>query len=222
MSINRQYEALVPHVRMMTLFPVVLLSLLQGSVTTTTIKTILPQKLLKARYDCPATSNITTASSGFIPCANYIIKYVYGGFSYDMVGGICILVKRNSYGKDPCWRIVPQNSGSDAWWRSAMKKGSNINDSSSFYLSLIHFARPRQVPRFCCTIDNFVNCLRWSYFNSRSRRFEKLVHPELNDPDVSNFFLQSFFFHASSHWTSKYSVYKSVLLITLYLSLFKQ
>ncbi len=109
MGINGQNEALVPHVRMVTLLFVVLLSFLQGSVTTTIIETIEPHEAFEMRLDCPEMSSKTLPATNFVDCGEYMIFFNYGGFRYDKDVGECAFFTRNSYGKSSCWRRVPQN-----------------------------------------------------------------------------------------------------------------
>ncbi len=86
MGIKRQCEALVPHVRTMTLLPVVLLSLLQGSFTKT-VKTVLPQYTFEKFNDCLLDSSKKTQATSLLGCAGKMIGTHYHGFSYSLSHG---------------------------------------------------------------------------------------------------------------------------------------
>ncbi len=97
-----------------TFIHVVLLPILQGSVTTTTIKTVVPHEAFDMRHDCPEMSSKTLPATNFVECGEYMLTLNYGGFRYDKDVGECTFFTRNSYGKGSCWRRVPQNWGNDA------------------------------------------------------------------------------------------------------------
>ncbi len=80
LGINKQTEALFPHVGTMTFLSFVLLLLLQGSVTTTTIKTTLSHQTFEVRNDCPVERPGDTQSDGPIACGLRASSINFEGF----------------------------------------------------------------------------------------------------------------------------------------------
>ncbi len=110
-GISRQAQALFPHATTMTLLAVVLLSLLLGSVTTTTIKTVLPQKTFELRNDCPFLTLTDRRTNGTIACGLLSLNFIGSDFRfwYHTDRGICAILVPHEYGKEQCWARVPQN-----------------------------------------------------------------------------------------------------------------
>ncbi len=98
------HEAFIPHVKTMLLLPVVLLSVLQGSVTKT-VKTVVPQYTLE-RSICQGLIAEYTQASSIFGCAAQLINTNYHGFWFLADTGTCKFFTEPSEYKTPCWKLV--------------------------------------------------------------------------------------------------------------------
>ncbi len=92
----------------MTLLLVILLSLLQGSLSKT-VKTVLPHYTLEMRNDCSTDYSLVTPAASIIDCGIKMIDNNLDAFYYDMDMKGCALYNRENKGPLKCWRLVPSS-----------------------------------------------------------------------------------------------------------------
>ncbi len=106
MGINIQKkEGLVSQVRVMTLLPVILLSLLQGSFGET-VKTVLSHFTLEMRNDCSTDYSLVTPAATVIDCVTQMIDNNLAALYYNMESKRCFLYSRENKGPFGCWQLV--------------------------------------------------------------------------------------------------------------------
>ncbi len=108
MGINMQNEAFFPHVGTMTLLPVILLSLLQDSLSKT-VETVLRHYTFKMRPGCPATPVVEMQAASPIEYGTMMIVNDLDGLLYNRDTGSCALYSGENTGPLNCWRLVPSS-----------------------------------------------------------------------------------------------------------------
>ncbi len=108
MGINLQNDDFTPHVSTMTLLPVILLSLSQGSFSKT-VKTVLPHYTFEMRPGCPANYMVLIYTASMIECGTMMIQNNCDGLLYNTDTQSCALYSGENSGPLNCWRLVPSS-----------------------------------------------------------------------------------------------------------------